>query len=139
MTTDQITEVLIVEDDEFNIHLLSEVCRNSGYVVRAVMDGEAALEAVDDHLPDLILLDVMIPRLDGFGVLERLRTREDAADLPVIMVTAVQSAEARARCVELGADDYVTKPFRIAELRTRMQSALAVRRFKQELGPIALL
>ena len=130
------TEVLIVEDDEFNIHLLSEVCRNSGYTVRAVMDGAAAIEAVNERVPDLLLLDVMIPRIDGFGVLERLRARDDSRNLPIIMVTAVQSAEARARCVQLGADDYVTKPFRIAELRTRMQSALAVYRFKQELGTI---
>jgi CheY-like chemotaxis protein len=126
-------EVLIVEDDALNVRLLEQVCRNSGYTTRSARDGVEGLEAIAAQLPDLVLLDVMMPRLNGYGVLEALRSDAATRDLPVVMVTAVQNDEARARCIELGADDYVTKPFRIAELRLRMESALAMYRYRQAL------
>lgn len=127
-------DVLIVEDDAFNVRLLSEVCKTAGYAVRVAMDGIAALQAVDEKQPDLILLDVMIPRLDGLAVLENLRAREACAHLPIILVTAIQSEEQLLRGVDLGADDYIIKPFRIAELRQRIQSALEVRALVSQLA-----
>ncbi len=126
-------EVLIIEDDALNVRLLAQVCRSAGYTTRVARDGVEGLEAVEAKIPDLILLDVMMPRLDGYGVLERLRARAETALIPVVMVTAVQNDDARARCIDLGADDYVTKPFRIAELRDRMRSSLEMSRFKQSL------
>ena len=126
-------EVLIVEDDALNVRLLEQVCRSAGYTTRVARDGVEGIEAVEAKLPDLMLLDVMMPRLDGYGVLERLRERAEWANIPVVMVTAVQNDDARARCIDLGADDYVTKPFRIAELRDRMRSTIEMARFKQSL------
>ncbi|MCA9547915.1 MAG: response regulator [Myxococcales bacterium] len=126
-------EVLIVEDDALNVRLLEQVCRSAGYRTRVARDGVEGLEAVEAKIPDLMLLDVMMPRLDGYGVLERLRARAEWVNIPVVMVTAVQNDDARTRCIDLGADDYVTKPFRIAELRDRMRSTLEMSRFKMSL------
>lgn len=128
-----VTRVLIVEDDKFNVRLLSEVCRNAGFEADVAMDGLAALAAVARTRPDLVLLDLMIPELDGFGVLERLRSSPETADLPVILVTAIQDREARARGIELGADDWVAKPFKLVELQQRIQAALQMRAFKRQL------
>jgi CheY-like chemotaxis protein len=129
----QITRILIVEDDRFNVRLLSEVCRNSGYEADVVMDGLEALAAIERDRPDLVLLDLMIPGLDGYGVLERLRANPDTADLPVILVTAVQDREARARAIDLGADDWVAKPFKLLELQQRIRAAAQMRAFKRQL------
>lgn len=127
------TRILIVEDDRFNVKLLTDVCRNAGYESDVAMDGLAALDAVERFRPDLVLLDLMIPQLDGFGVLERLRAAPETADLPVIMVTAIQDRAARARGIELGADDFVGKPFKLGELQARIQAALQMRTFKRQL------
>lgn len=129
----QPTRVLIVEDDRFNVRLLTDVCRNAGFESEVVMDGLAALDAVTRNRPDLILLDLMIPQLDGYGVLERLRAQAETADLPVILVTAVQDREARARAIDLGVDDFVAKPFKLLELQQRIQAALQMRAFKRQL------
>lgn len=128
-----VPRVLIVEDDKFNVRLLSEVCRNSGFEAEVAMDGLEALATIERNRPDLVLLDLMIPSLDGFGVLERLRADPDTADLPVILVTAIQDREARARGIDLGADDWVAKPFKLLELQQRMQAALQMRAFKRQL------
>jgi CheY-like chemotaxis protein len=129
----QITRILIVEDDRFNVRLLSEVCRSSGYTADVVMDGLEALAAIERDRPDLVLLDLMIPGLDGCGVLQRLRANPDTADLPVILVTAVQDREARARAIDLGADDWVGKPFKLVELQQRIRAAAQMRAFKRQL------
>lgn len=126
-------EVLIVEDDALNVRLLEQVCKNAQYTTRTARDGVEGLEAIAQRRPDLVLLDVMMPRLNGYGVLEALRADPATRNLPVLMVTAVQNDEARARCIELGADDYVTKPFRIAKLRLRIESVLAMHAHREAL------
>ena len=132
-SADDMHAILIVEDDRFNIRLLSDLCRTLNYRVRVAEDGQAGLDAIEAERPDLVLLDIMLPRLDGFEVLERLRADPRYADLPVIMVTAMQDAEVRLRCVDLGCDDFVHKPFRIGDLRARVESVLAQQRFRREL------
>lgn len=127
-------EVLIVEDDQFNVRLLSDVCTAAGYSFRIAMDGIEALERISERVPDLVLLDIMIPRLSGFGVLSQLREAEQTRQLPVIVVSAIQDDQTRARGIEMGADDYVRKPFKISELRQRMLSALEMAAFKRKLG-----
>lgn len=129
----QATRVLIVEDDKFNVRLLSEVCRNLGFEADVAMDGLEALATIERNRPDLVLLDLMIPLLDGYGVLQRIRADPDTADLPVILVTAIQDREARARGIDLGADDWVAKPFKLLELQQRIHSALQMRAFKRQL------
>lgn len=125
--------ILIIEDDRLNVRLLNEICRNAGYATRVATDGETGLEMAAEIRPDLILLDIMLPRLDGYGVLERLRADPDLADTPVIVVTAVQDVEARTRAVELGADDFLNKPFKLYDLQVRVRSALQLRQFRRQL------
>lgn len=126
--------ILVIEDDKFNIKLLTEACRSMGCRVSSAMDGEAGVEVFEAETPDLILLDVMLPKLDGFGVLARIRAHPERGRTPVIMVTALQNAEDRARALELGADDYVGKPFRLGDLRSRVRSVLEMRRMQAEFG-----
>lgn len=125
--------ILIVEDDRFNVRLLSEICRNAGYDVRVATDGLAAVGEIEQARPDLVLLDIMIPEIDGYGVLERIRANARTADLPVVMVTAVQDVEARNKAIDLGADDFISKPFKLFELQTRVRNALQLRQFRRKL------
>ncbi len=126
-------DVLVVDDDDFNIKLLSEVCRGIGHDPRPARDGTEALAAVGEQVPDLVLLDVMLPGIDGFEVLSRLRSESTTAELPVIMVTAMQDPTARVRAVDLGADDFVNKPFRIKDLQARIHSVIAQRALLREM------
>ena len=126
--------ILVIEDDKFNIKLLTEACRSMGCRVDSAMDGEAGLEAFRGGAPDLVLLDVMLPKMDGFGVLTEIRAHPERGDTPVVMVTALQNAADRARALELGADDYVGKPFRLGDLRSRVRSVLEMRRMQAEFG-----
>jgi CheY-like chemotaxis protein len=126
-------DVLVVDDDDFNIKLMSEVCRGIGHSVRTAKDGTQALESIQREPPDLVLLDVMMPGVDGFGVLSQVRSARLTVDLPVIMVTASEDPAARIRAVDLGADDFVNKPFRIKELQARIHSVMAQRALLREI------
>ena len=128
--------ILVIEDDRFNVKLLTEACRSMGCEVRSAMDGLTGLEAFKADPPDLVLLDVMLPGMDGYGVLQAIRADPDHSGVPVIMVTALQSADDRARALELGADDYVGKPFRLGDLRGRVRSVIEMRRMQAELGAL---
>ena len=126
-------DVLVVDDDDFNIRLLSEVCRGVGHDPRPARDGSEALAAIEERVPDLVLLDVMLPGIDGFEVLSRLRGQATTAELPVIMVTAMQDPSARVRAIDLGVDDFVNKPFRIKDLQARIHSVIAQRALLREI------
>jgi DNA-binding response OmpR family regulator len=116
--------VLVADDDPDILRLVSLRLERSGYEVMAAGDGEQALDAALQRAPDLALLDVMMPKLDGYQVTERLRGNESTRNMPVILLTArVQEADI-ARGIEAGADDYVKKPFSTQELRDRVQAAL---------------
>lgn len=125
-------DVLVVEDDALNAQLLTRFCRSLGHSPRVAGDGAAALSAVSRRTPDLVLLDLMLPHIDGFGVLAQLRAQPATARLPVIMVTAVSDPATLARLVDMGADDIVGKPFRFKELGAQIESTLAARRFLAE-------
>lgn len=126
--------ILVVDDDEQTRNLLRDVCETSGFSVRMAEDGAVALERISEKLPDLLLLDLMMPRRDGFSVLEKIRRTPRWAELPVILLTAMGDINGKVRGMELGADDYVTKPFRLLELQTRINSALKVRQFRNKLA-----
>jgi DNA-binding response OmpR family regulator len=116
--------VLVADDDADILRLVTLGLERSGYEVMAAGDGEQALNAALERPPDLALLDVMMPKLDGYQVTERLRRNESTKDMPVILLTArVQDADVT-RGMEAGADDYVSKPFSTRELRDRVQAAL---------------
>ena len=122
--------ILVVEDDVELRSILTNRLQESGYSVTAVEDGRMALEAVADATPDLVLLDVMIPEIDGLEVCRQLRASNPL--LYVILLTAKADEMDRVVGLEVGADDYVTKPFSLSELMARIRSALRRIRLTQE-------
>ena len=120
-------EILIVEDEPSIAEVVELYLRRAGYQVEAVHDGDAALKRLEQHLPDLVVLDVMLPGVDGFSILRWLR---DRSDVPVIFITARREEVERIAGLELGADDYVVKPFSPQELVSRVRAVL--RRIQRE-------
>ena len=118
--------ILVADDDPFNLRLLQELCEAAGYQVVTADNGGDVLAVVARERPDLILLDVAMPVMDGFEVLAILKTDADLAAIPVVLVTAAGNVEARSRGIELGADDYITKPYRVFEIQQRIRNALRV-------------
>jgi DNA-binding response OmpR family regulator len=116
--------VLVADDDPDILSLVTLRLERDGYEVIGAPDGERAVEEALERTPDLALIDVSMPKLDGYEVTERLRQHEPTSAIPIILLTArVQDSDV-ARGIEAGADDYVTKPFSTADLRTRIQAAL---------------
>ncbi len=125
--------VLVVDDDEHTRNLLKDLCETAGYTVRLAGDGVEGLKLIEESTPDLVLLDLMMPRKDGFQVLRALREQPQYKELAVIILTAMGDMDGKIRGMELGADDYVTKPFKLIELQTRIHAALLVRDYRQRL------
>jgi DNA-binding response OmpR family regulator len=132
VVTDAPTRVLVVEDDRTVAEVVTRYLEREGFDVESVGDGNEALERADAQLPDLVVLDIMLPGLDGLEVCRRLRAR---APIPVVMLTARGSEEDRVLGLELGADDYVSKPFSPRELTARVKAVL--RRAGSPLGKVA--
>ena len=118
---DRPARVLIVEDDEDIAQVLQRSLRLEGYETRIAADGEAALGAASDFVPDLVVLDLGLPKLDGMDVARRLRS---ADDVPILMLTARDALESRVAGLDAGADDYLVKPFERQELLARMRALL---------------
>jgi two-component system OmpR family response regulator len=114
--------VLVVDDDEYIRHLLASALRFAGFVVNTSEDGRSAIDAIGDFHPDLVLLDVMMPGLDGLEVCRRLRASGN--ETPVIFLTARDSSEDKVLGLTGGGDDYVTKPFDLDELVARIHAVL---------------
>ena len=123
-------KVLIVDDNEANVRLLDVYLRAAGYSTEKAYDGEQALEKVREANPDLVLLDVMMPRLDGYEVCKRLRADEATNVVPVVMITALKDTEDRIRGIEAGADDFISKPFDKAELLARVKNLLRIKYYR---------
>jgi DNA-binding response OmpR family regulator len=115
-------KILIVEDDPALLRGLKDNFETQGYQVRTANDGQKALDALAKEVPDLLLLDLMLPKVNGYEVCKAVRARQ--LDLPIIMLTAKGQEEDIVRGLELGADDYVTKPFGIRELLARVKAFL---------------
>ncbi|WP_353684222.1 response regulator [Thermodesulfovibrio sp. 3907-1M] len=117
--------ILIVDDNIDTVELLRKRLRAEGYNTEEAYDGEEALKKVYESSPDLIVLDVMMPKMDGYEVCERLKTDERTRFIPVIMLTAKTDVESKVKGFDIGADDYVPKPFDYRELSARIRSLLA--------------
>ncbi|MBI5545419.1 MAG: response regulator [Deltaproteobacteria bacterium] len=120
-------KILIADDDAHTRNLLRELAESWGHSTVVAADGEQALAAISDPsspATDLVLLDLMMPKVDGFGVLKALRAAPATQRLPVILLTAAGDVDDKLKGIELGADDYVTKPFRISDLQNRVAAAL---------------
>jgi len=126
-------KILVVDDDKFNVTLMRELCETTGYEVIEAHDGNEALDLARSESPDLMLLDIMMGGKNGFDVCRELRSAEDYSDLPIIIVTALDDIDSKMRGLEMGADDYVTKPFRLFELQQRIRTVLEAKLYKQQL------
>jgi len=111
--------VLIVDDELVIIKFLRANLKAWGYEVLAAMDGAEALQTLEMELPDLVILDIMMPKMDGFEVCRRLR---EWSQIPIIMLSARSDVSDKVKCLELGADDYITKPFGVGELLARVKA-----------------
>jgi DNA-binding response OmpR family regulator len=117
---------ILIVDDEPNIVLALEVLmKREGYEIRTVGDGERAVEAAETFRPDLILLDVMMPRMDGFEVCQRIRADASLKDISIVMLTAKGREVEREKGLALGADLYITKPFSTREVVQKVKELLA--------------
>jgi diguanylate cyclase (GGDEF)-like protein len=119
--------ILVADADPFDLRVLSELCSTLGYDVVTAADGGAVLDAVAREQPDLLLMDVALPVMDGLQVLRILKADQDLSQVPVVLVTRHGDEEARRRGVEMGAEDYVTKPYRSFEIQQRLRNVLRVR------------
>ena len=128
------SKVLVVDDNVQNLELLVEYLKTiDGCETSTAVDGVAALEAIAEAKPDLILLDIMMPRMSGYEVCRRLKSDPETRDIPIIMVTALNELGDMERAVESGTDDFLSKPVNRLELVTRVKSLLKVRYLKDEL------
>src|SRR5216110_572671 len=130
MSTDRAARVLVVEDDDEIAQVLQRSLRLEGYEVRIASDGEQALAMHAEYVPDVVILDLGLPKLDGIDVAKKVR---GADDVPILMLTARDAVEARVEGLDSGADDYLVKPFDFRELLARLRAL--VRRGRQPILP----
>jgi len=126
--------VLVIDDERDLIELVSYNLKKEGYLVKGAYDGESGLAMAVRDLPDIVLVDLMLPGIDGLDVCRRLRSETRTARIPIIMLTAKSAESDRIVGLELGADDYVTKPFSPRELAARIKAVL--RRTSAQLAPV---
>jgi DNA-binding response OmpR family regulator len=131
--------VLVADDDAWILRMVATVLEKRGYSVETAVDGEEALQRALARAPDLLITDVMMPKLDGWALVRQLRSHSALAMLPVIFLTALSSEDDRIRGFRLGADDYVSKPFRFEELDLRVTKTLrrmqqATQEVREQLG-----
>ncbi len=126
------SKVLIADDNQQNCELLEAYLATEGYEVAMAYDGQETLERVESWQPDIVLLDIMMPRMSGYEVCQELRSREASKHLPILMVTALDEQGDIEKAVAAGCDDFLSKPVNSLELRTRVRSLLRVRHLQSE-------
>ena len=118
-------KILIVEDNQDSRELVIKVLKNRGYLLMEAVDGEDALLKVAEQLPDLILMDISIPKIDGFEVTRRLKGKEDCKDIPIIALTAHAMKGDKEKALQAGCDGYISKPINVRQLPDQIQAFLA--------------
>lgn len=126
--------ILVVDDTEANVKLLRALLRGAGYEVLAASGGREGLAKARAEIPDLVLLDIMMPDLTGYEVCQRLRADPQTREVPVVFLTSLTELEDHLKGMDVGADDILTKPLNKLELLTRVQSLLRMRAMAEELG-----
>lgn len=126
-------DILIVDDRIENLELLKAILTEDGHHVRPVTNGKMALSAISERLPDLVLLDVGMPKMSGFEVCRALKKDERYAELPIIFITAYQDTEDKLLAFQIGGSDYITKPFHLEEVKARVRTHLRLHRFREKL------
>lgn len=119
--------ILLVDDDERIFDVIEGLLMREGYKFTYISSGKVAINSIDELKPDVILLDVMMPELDGIQTCQLIKGNSDWRHIPIIMVTALDSKEDLARCLEAGADDFLSKPINSLELRARVRSMLRIK------------
>ena len=135
---DLVADILIVDDQPDNVVILAEALQGDDCRCRVATSGKRALAAVASKTPDVILLDILMPGMDGYEVCRQLKSKHETADVPVLFLSALDEPFDKLRAFEAGGADYVTKPFHIAEVRARVQVHLRLRRLQQALAESSL-
>jgi PAS domain S-box-containing protein len=133
MAKEQQGSILIVDDSPSNLRLLSDILTSNGYNVSLAQDGAAAMRIVHSQLPDLILLDVVMPNLDGFKVCQFLKSTEQTRAIPVVFMTSLIETSDKIRAFRMGAADYITKPFQSEEVLARVETLLSLHMIQKKL------
>ena len=120
-------DILVVDDKPDNLRLLSDLLKEQGYKVRSVMSGQTALKAAQARSPDLILLDINMPQMDGYEVCQHLKAEPQTQDIPVIFISALDEVLDKVKAFSVGGVDYMTKPFQIGEVLARIENQLKLR------------
>jgi DNA-binding response OmpR family regulator/DNA-binding CsgD family transcriptional regulator len=126
-------DILIIDDTPENLTVLLQILTAHGYQVRPALSGEIALKAVQEDIPDLILLDIMMPGMDGFEVCSKLKSDTRTQDIPIIFISALGDTEDKIKGFQAGGVDYITKPFHAAEVLARIETHLALRNMQLQL------
>ncbi|MEM8640080.1 MAG: hybrid sensor histidine kinase/response regulator [Cyanobacteria bacterium P01_G01_bin.54] len=126
-------QILVVDDTPVNLKVLGETLRHAGYTVATAIDGERALHRLEHYQPDLILLDIQMPGIDGFETCRRLKADPQTQKIPIIFITALTDTASQVQGLELGAVDYVTKPFKTLELLARIRVQINLRQAQAQL------
>ncbi len=133
MSEQKETNILIVDDTNFNLRLLSQMLGQHGYKIRVATSGALALQLVQTNPPDLILLDIMMPEMDGYQVCQRLKADGATRDIPIIFISALEATEDKVNAFVAGGVDYITKPFRLEEVLARVRTHLSLRALQKNL------
>ncbi|MCP4540972.1 MAG: hybrid sensor histidine kinase/response regulator [Chloroflexi bacterium] len=134
--TETLENILIVDDIPANLRLLSQMLSEQGYSVRAVTNGPRALESVRAMPPDLILLDIKMPGMNGYQVCQRLKANEQACDIPIIFISALGETNDKINAFAVGGVDYITKPFQVEEVLARIETHLGLRDMQRQIQKI---
>lgn len=126
-------KILVVDDNKVNVDLITAQLRPYNYEILVAYDGEEALHKVAKNAPDLVLLDLMMPKMSGYDVCKAIKQHKDTQFLPVIVITALQELDDKLKAIELGADDFLVKPFNKLELATRIKSLLHMKELHDDL------
>jgi len=126
-------DVLIVDDTPENLTILCQILTEHGYQVRPALSGEIALKAVRADIPDLILLDIMMPGMNGFEVCRNLKAEEQTKHIPIIFISGLHELEDKVRAFSEGGVDYITKPFQTEEVLARVNTHIALHTFRKSL------